>query len=233
MVNGPSGLLTCLLRFSDLRTVADLRAVARLAFGAWALGMAILSAAAPAGVGTLLVFGDSLSAGYGLAPGQSWVALLEKRLSAQGYEYRVVNASVSGETTAGGLERLPRALELHKPRVVVLELGANDGLRGLPIPLAKSNLAKAITLAREAGARVLVLGMRMPPNYGPRYTNEFTRMFEALGREQQVALVPFFLQPIALDPAMIQADGLHPNARAQPALLDTVWPRLEPLLQKR
>ena len=179
------------------------------------------------------MFGDSLSAGYGLAPGQSWVALLEKRLSAQGYEYRVVNASISGETTGGGLERLPRALQLHRPDVVIMELGANDGLRGLPVPVAKANLAKAIELARKAGARVLLLGMRMPPNYGPRYTTDFTRMFESLGREHDLELVPFFLESVALNPNLIQADGLHPNARAQPVLLDIVWPRLAPLLEKR
>lgn len=181
----------------------------------------------------MLVLGDSLSAGYGLSPGQGWVALLEKRLSAQGYEYRVVNASISGETTAGGVERLPRALALHKPGVVVLELGANDGLRGLPVPVTKANLARAIHLIRESGARALLLGMRMPPNYGPRYTADFTKMYEELGRELQVATVPFFLEAVATDMGLMQADGLHPNARAQPALLETVWPSLEPLLKKR
>ncbi len=181
----------------------------------------------------MLVLGDSLSAGYGLSPGQGWVALLEKRLSAQGYEYRVVNASISGETTAGGLERLPRALELHRPGVVVVELGANDGLRGLPVPLTKANLGKTIDLARNSGARVLLLGMRMPPNYGPRYTSEFTKMFEELGRERKIALLPFFLESVALDARLMQADGLHPNAQAQPALLDAVWPKLVPLLEKR
>ena len=181
----------------------------------------------------MLVLGDSLSAGYGLSPGQGWVALLEKRLSAQGYEYQVVNASVSGETTAGGLERLPRALQLHKPDLVIVELGANDGLRGLPVPLTRTNLDKIVGLARGAGARVLLLGMRLPPNYGPRYSTEFTRMFEELARERKIDLLPFFLQSVALDPGMIQDDGLHPNARAQPALLEAVWPRLVPLLSKR
>jgi acyl-CoA thioesterase I len=201
--------------------------------------MAVLSAAAPpqastpAKATTLLVLGDSLSAGYGLSPGQGWVTLLEKRLSAQGYEYAVVNASSSGETTAGGLERLPRALQLHKPGLVIVELGANDGLRGLPVPLTKTNLEKIVELARDAGARVLLLGMRLPPNYGPRYSTDFTRMFEDLGREKKVPLVPFFLEPVALDPNMMQDDGLHPNVRAQPLLLESVWPHLVPLLGKR
>jgi acyl-CoA thioesterase-1 len=201
--------------------------------------MVLLSAVAPAQAvtpakaATLLVLGDSLSAGYGLSPGQGWVTLLEKRLSAQGYEYEVVNASISGETTAGGLERLPRALQLHKPGLVIVELGANDGLRGLQVGLTKANLEKIVTLARRGGARVLLLGMRLPPNYGPRYSTDFTRMFEDLGRERDVPVVPFFLQKVALDPKMMQADGLHPNVHAQPLLLDAVWPHLLPLLGKR
>ena len=159
--------------------------------------------------------------------------MLEKRLSAQGYEYPVVNASISGETTMGGLERLPRALQLHKPDLLIVELGANDGLRGLSVALTRANLVKIIGLAREAGARVLLLGMRLPPNYGPRYGNDFTQMFADLARNEKVPLVPFFLQGVALDPQMMQDDGLHPNARAQPSLLDAVWPQLQRLLKKR
>ncbi len=181
----------------------------------------------------MLVLGDSLSAGYGLEPGQGWVTLLEKRLGKLGYEYRVVNASISGETTAGGLERAPRALQLHKPQVVVVELGANDGLRGLPITQARDNLAKIVALTGAAGAKALLVGMQLPPNYGPRYTTEFRRMYADLAKERKLALVPFLLEPVALDMTMMQADGLHPNARAQPALLDTVWPQLMPLLKKR
>jgi len=191
--------------------------------------MVLSAAAAPR---TLLVFGDSLSAGYGLAPGQGWVALLEKRLRTQGYEYRVVNASVSGETTGGGLERLPRALQLHKPDVVVIELGANDGLRGLPVASARNNLLEMAALAQDAGAQTLLLGMRMPPNYGPRYTADFARMFAEVANRSHMALVPFFLEGVALKANAIQADGLHPNASAQPALLGVVWPHLEPLLKK-
>lgn len=194
--------------------------------------MAVLSVAAPARAGTLLVLGDSLSAGYGLAPAQGWVALLEKRLVAQGYEYRVVNASLSGETTSGGLERLPRALALHKPDLVIVELGANDGLRGLPLAVTQGNLTKIVTLAKDADAQVLLLGMRLPPNYGPRYTTGFARMFSDLASRLHLPSVPFFLEAVALKRELMQEDGLHPNARAQPAILETVWPRLVPLLDK-
>jgi acyl-CoA thioesterase-1 len=194
--------------------------------------MSVLSVAAPVPARTVLVLGDSLSAGYGLRPEQGWVALLEKKLSAQGYEYRVVNASISGETTAGGLQRLPRALQLHKPAVVVVELGANDGLRGLPVPLARSNLEKILTLVKSSGAAGLLVGIRVPPNYGPRYASEFSEMFDALRKQHQLPFVPFLLEKVALDPDLMQADGLHPNSRAQPVLLDAVWPRLEPLLKK-
>ncbi len=179
------------------------------------------------------MLGDSLSAGYGLEPAQGWVALLEKRLQAQGYEYQVVNASVSGETSGGGLQRLPRALETHKPDVVIVELGANDGLRGLPVALTRDNLTKIVATARQAGARVLLIGMRLPPNYGPRYTNDFTHMYREIATASRVALVPFLLQSVALKPALMQADGLHPTAQAQPTLLDTVWPELAPLLKKQ
>jgi acyl-CoA thioesterase I len=192
-----------------------------------------LSDAAAASDRTVLVLGDSLSAGYGIKPAQGWVALLEKRLQEQGYEYRVVNASVSGETSGGGLQRLPRALEMHKPDVVIVELGANDGLRGLSVALTRDNIAKIVARARQAGAQVLLVGMRLPPNYGPRYTNEFMNMYREIATESRVALVPFLLQSVALKPGLMQPDGLHPTAQAQPALLDTVWPELSRLLKKR
>jgi acyl-CoA thioesterase-1 len=192
-----------------------------------------VSGAAAASDRTVLVLGDSLSAGYGLKPAQGWVALLEKRLQAQGYEYRVVNASISGETSGGGLQRLPRALETHNPAVLILELGANDGLRGLPLTLTRDNLTKAVQIARQSGAKVLLVGMRLPPNYGPRYTNDFIRMYRDIATASRTALVPFLLQSVALKPALMQADGLHPTAQAQPALLETVWPHLAPLLEKR
>jgi acyl-CoA thioesterase I len=181
---------------------------------------------------TILVFGDSLSAAYGIRPEQGWVALLTQRLQAQGYGYQIVNASVSGETTEGGLERLPRALQLHHPDVVVLELGANDALRGLPLGVTRANLGKMIELVQPTGARLLLVGLRIPPNYGPRYTEEFAGMFPALAKQYHLPLVPFLLQDVALNPARMQEDGMHPNAAGEPPVLDTVWPYLKPLLKK-
>ena len=178
------------------------------------------------------MLGDSLSAGYGLKPAQGWVALLEQRLRDQGYGYRVVNASVSGETSGGGLQRLPRALELHRPAVVVVELGSNDGLRGLSIPLIRDNVTKIVAGSKQAGAQVLLVGMMLPPNYGARYTKDFMKMYGDIATGNKVALVPFLLQSVALKPELMQADGLHPTAPAQPALLDTVWPQLKPMLKR-
>jgi acyl-CoA thioesterase-1 len=179
-----------------------------------------------------LVFGDSLSAGLGLRPDEGWVPLLQKRLQAQGYVTPVVNASISGETSVGGLQRLPRALQLHNPSLVILELGANDGLRGLPIPQTRANLEQMIELVRKAHAQTLLIGMRLPPNYGPRFTADFYQMYQDIAAHDHLALVPFLLESVALDPSYMQADGLHPNARGAPLLLDTVWPRLVPLLGK-
>ena len=181
----------------------------------------------------ILVFGDSISAGYGLPRvEQGWVALLQARLRQQGYGYDVVNASVSGETTEGGLARLPRALSLHHPQIVILELGGNDGLRALPIEAMRANLAKMVSLSRAAGASVLLLGMRIPPNYGPEYTEQFRSTYMSLGKELKVPVLPFLLNDIALNPALMQADGVHPNVLGQPRLLANVWPVLEPLLTK-
>ena len=180
---------------------------------------------------TILVFGDSLSAALGIRPEQGWVALLAQRVQSQGYGYQVVNASVSGETSAGGLERLPRALQLHEPAIVILELGANDGLRGLPVTAMRANLGRMVELAQAAHARVLLVGMRIPPNYGPRYTEGFAAVFSELAQQYHLPLVPFLLEKVALDPSLMQADGLHPNAGAEPAVLDTLWPYLKPLLK--
>jgi acyl-CoA thioesterase I len=181
---------------------------------------------------TILVFGDSLSAAYGIRPEQGWVALLTQRLQAQGYGYQIVNASVSGETTSGGLQRLPRALQLHQPGIVVLELGANDALRGLPLSGTRANLAQMVRLSQEAGARVLLVGIRIPPNYGPRYTEEFASVFPELAKQYHLPLVPFLLQDVALNPARMQEDGMHPNAAGEAPIVDTVWPYLKPLLKK-
>jgi acyl-CoA thioesterase-1 len=178
------------------------------------------------------VFGDSLSAGLGLRPEEGWVPLLQKRLQAQGYVTPVVNASVSGETSGGGAQRLPRALQLHSPSLVILELGANDGLRGLPVSETRANLEKMIGMVRAAGAQILLIGMRMPPNYGPRYTTDFYHMYTDIAERDHVPLVPFLLESVALNPTLMQPDGMHPNARGAPLLLDTVWPRLLPLLHE-
>jgi acyl-CoA thioesterase-1 len=198
------------------------------------LASAVPAAATPAAkpAPAILVVGDSISAGYGLAADEGWVALLQRRLKSQGYGYRVVNASVSGETTTGGLARLPRALAVHRPQVVVIELGGNDGLRGLPLETSRANLERMIVLSKEAGARVLLLGMKIPPNYGAKYSSGFEKVFSDLARRHKLAFEPFFLSKIALEPGMIQADGLHPTAKAQPAMLDTMWPALAPLLAR-
>jgi acyl-CoA thioesterase-1 len=181
----------------------------------------------------ILVFGDSISAGYGLAHvEQGWVELLKTRLKVLGYGYEVVNASVSGETTAGGLARLPRALELHHPEIVVIELGGNDGLRALPIAQMRANLEQMTDLAAAAGAKVLLLGMRMPPNYGLPYTEQFRDSFSSIARDKKIPLVPFLLNDIALSQSLMQDDDIHPNALGQPKLLENVWPALQPLLRK-
>jgi acyl-CoA thioesterase-1 len=194
----------------------------------------IASVSAKAETPVILVLGDSISAGYGLGHvEQGWVALLQARLKDQEYGYQVVNASVSGETTAGGLARLPRALTLHQPKIVILELGGNDGLRALPIAQMRANLARMTDLASAAGAKVLLLGMRMPPNYGPDFTEQFRMSFSDLARDKKLPLVPFLLNDIALFPNLMQADGIHPNELGQPKLLDNVWPSLKPLLRPR
>jgi len=197
---------------------------------AW-LSIGVAAAAAPR-ERTLLVFGDSLSAAYGLRTEEGWVAQLQKRLQQQGYVYRVVNASVSGETTAGGRARLARALDTHKPDLVILELGANDGLRGLPVRDARANLDAMAKEIQRRKARLLLLGILMPPNYGPRYASDFAGMYTGLAKDFNAPLVPFLLQGVALDSRYMQADGLHPNAAGQPRVLENVWPQLRPLLER-
>jgi acyl-CoA thioesterase-1 len=191
----------------------------------------VVAAAAPR-ERLLLVYGDSLSAAYNLQTDQGWVAQLQKRLEQQGYGYRVVNASVSGETTAGGRARLARALDAHQPQLVILQLGANDGLRGLPVKDARGNLATMIQDIQKRQARVLLAGIVMPPNYGPRYADSFAAMYPELAREFDVALIPFLLEGVALDERFMQSDGLHPNAAGQPVVLETVWKHLKPLLER-
>lgn len=181
--------------------------------------------------GTVLVWGDSLSAGYGLRPQQSWPALLAERITAARLPHKVVNASISGETTAGGLARLPAALETHKPTVVVIELGANDGLRGLPVKTMAANLQAMVDASRKAGAQVLLVGMRMPPNYGPDYTTRFEAAYREVAKANSLRLVPFMMEGFADQAGYFQADGIHPVAAAQPLILDTIWRELKPLLR--
>lgn len=180
---------------------------------------------------TILVFGDSLSAGYGIAVEQSWPSLLVQRLTDAKLNYAVANAGISGETTAGGRSRLPAALERFKPEVVVLALGANDGLRGLPVTQMRDNLVAMIDAAKARGARVLLIGMRLPPNYGADYERQFEQTFTWVAKQEKVELLPFLLAPVATDANAFQADGVHPTAAAQPKILDHVWPALKPLLK--
>lgn len=183
---------------------------------------------------TLLIVGDSLSAEYGLARGQGWVALLEQRLAREKRLWQVVNASVSGETTSGGRSRLPALLQEHRPSAVVIELGGNDALRGLPLASTRENLSVMTRSSLAAGARVLLVGMQVPPNYGRRYTEEMARTYAEVAKTEKVALVPFFLAGIAdaQDPvALFQPDRIHPRAEAHPRMLDNVWPSLDPLLR--
>lgn len=189
------------------------------------------AATATAPVRTVLVMGDSLSAAHGLAESEGWVALLSQRLVARKPGWRVVNASISGETTAGGASRIAHELALNHPSVLVIELGANDGLRGLPMPQMKSNLTAMMTAAQGAHAKILLIGMRIPPNYGPAYTHAFEQTYRDLAPPFDAALLPFLLEPIALDRSAFQADNLHPVAAAEPKLLEHVWRVLEPLLK--
>ncbi|HUS24348.1 MAG TPA: arylesterase [Candidatus Binatia bacterium] len=207
----------------------------RRMFRRWigALLLAAVASAPAAAAPAILVWGDSLSAALGIPVESGWVQLLAQRLREQGYPHAVINGSVSGETTAGGLSRLPAALAAHRPALLLIELGGNDGLRGLPVKQMQDNLAQMVRLGRRAGARVLVFEMRLPPNFGPAYTGAFQRSFADVARRQQATLVPFFLAPLVGDPSAVQEDGIHPTARAQPRLLDAVWAVLQPFLGEK
>jgi len=191
------------------------------------LGLGPAVAAPP----VILVWGDSLSAAHGIPLESGWVQLLQQRLRQQGYPHRVVNGSVTGETTSGGLARLPAALQRHRPTVVLIELGGNDGLRGLPLKQLRANLHAMVAKSRAAGAQALVFEMQMPPNYGAAYTQGFTQSFAQAAQQGPARLVPFFLAPIATDMKWFQPDGIHPTAAAQPLLLDAVWPALQAALE--
>lgn len=210
-----------------------LRGWSRRHFIAAAVVCCSVGPAVAAAGSTVLVVGDSISAEYGLKRGSGWVALLEKKLAADKVSARVVNASISGDTTSGGRSRLPSLLEKHRPQVVVIELGANDALRGLPLDMTEDNLGHMASAARAAGARVLLLGMQMPPNYGTDYANRFAALYQKVAKANQAGLVPFLLKGVAdaADPtALFQADRIHPKEEAQPQLLANVWPELKKTL---
>ncbi len=191
-----------------------------------------LAAAASAPGPTILVLGDSISAAYGMEVEQGWVALLEQRLSEKGYPHQVVNASISGDTSGGGLMRLPVLLERHRPDLVIVELGGNDGLRGLPLQRLRRNLEQIIVQAKTSGARVLLTGMRLPPNYGPEYTGGFHATYGTLAAEHGTALLPFIAAGVEDRLHQMQPDGIHPGPELQPLLLDNVWEVLEPMLER-
>ena len=192
---------------------------------------AVAGAARAAGSGPIVVLGDSLSSGYGLGRDeQSWVAMLRQRLRGEGYGYEVVNASISGDTTSGGLARLPALLEAHRPSIVILELGGNDGLRGQPVASLRGNLLRMIELVLASGATPVLAGMRIPPNYGPAYAGEFARAYPELAAQFDIPLVGFLLEDVVLNPELMQPDGVHPNASGNQVILDNVWPVLAALL---
>jgi len=184
----------------------------------------------PTSAKSIVVLGDSISAGYGIEVSQGWVALLRDQLQNHNPPYSVHNESISGDTTAGGLARINPALQRHHPEIVIIELGANDGLRGLAPTLIKSNLTELVNRAQKAGAKVLLLSMRIPPNYGKRYTDMFYDIYPSLAKDLKIAYVPFILEDVALVNDLMQADGLHPNAKAQAAIVEKIWPQLKPLL---
>jgi acyl-CoA thioesterase-1 len=209
--------------------LADLKKWTVGTVAAFALAASASAYSAPK---TVLVLGDSLSAEYGIARGSGWVALLQQKLKQQKIDARIVNASISGETTSGGRTRLPALLQQHKPNLVVLELGANDGLRGLPVNAAEDNLRTMIALAQKNRAKVLLVGMRMPPNYGRAYTERFAGMYKELSTELKVPLVPFMLDGVAQETANFQADRMHPLATAHPIILNNIWPQFAPLIKE-
>jgi len=199
------------------------------------LGVFLLPSLLPVGAvagdsPAIVILGDSISAAYNMETGQSWPSLLQDRLDNNGYKYRVFNSSITGDTTQGGLSRLPRLLKRHHPALVIIELGGNDGLRGVPIDVTRANLAAMIESSQAVGATVLLAEMRIPPNYGKTYTEQFNGNYDLLKEKYDVLLIPFLMENVALEPELMQADGIHPNAEAQPILLDTVWAILEPEL---
>lgn len=233
MVKSPSGLVTTLVTFAAARTAEasgeffDMRIV--LTFFVLLVSCGAHGADGPA----VVVFGDSLSAGYGIDIDQSWPALLQLRLAASGYEHRVVNASISGETTEGGVTRIHSTLAKFAPDLVILELGGNDGLRGFPVERMQANLRKIVAATQANGSAIVLLGIRIPTNYGPRYTRAFDNVYRELAQQLDVPWIEFFMDGIALNKDLMQDDGIHPNAEAQPILLDNAWPIIAAALDKR
>jgi acyl-CoA thioesterase-1 len=204
-----------------------MRVILSLLLSIIGLSPAIASVSEPP---VLLILGDSLSAGYGMDREQSWVSLLDTRLKEGGYSYRVFNSSISGDTSQGGLARLPGLLERYQPKIVIIELGANDGLRGINPLITRENLTRMIKQSQAAGARVLLAGIKLPPNYGSAYLQKFESIYDDLAKEFDTLLVPFFMEGVALQPDLLQADNIHPNEKGQPVLLDNVWKVLQPAL---
>lgn len=229
MVSGPSEVLTVLPRSIALIIIYPSNTHITQHLLSAVIGLLIFLSPV-VNAKTIVVFGDSISAAYGMDADQGWVSLLSDRLKEQYPHYEVINASVSGETTGGGLTRLPKTLAIHQPDILVLELGGNDGLRGYPIDKISSNLSTMASMARAAGSDVLLIGMVLPPNYGRRYTQSFERLFQEVADLHSLSFVPFLLAGTSTDRALIQRDGIHPTVEAQPKLLDDIWPTLAPML---
>ncbi len=200
-------------------------------FVAWSLP-ALAANQDPVANPKILIYGDSLSAAYGIPQQQGWAALLKKKLHAEKLDYDIINASISGETTSGGLTRFSSTIQQTKPQIVILELGANDGLRGLPVKEMQQNLNSMIQQSKKSGIKVLLIGMRIPPNYGPKYTEAFSQTYHSLARLHKIPFVPFMLENVAAKPELIQQDGLHPNALGQPIIVENIWSELQKLLKK-
>jgi acyl-CoA thioesterase-1 len=212
--------------FKKLRLKSSVVSLCLISFVAWSIPA---FAANP----KILIYGDSLSAAYGISQQQGWAALLKEKLNQENLHFDVINASISGETTSGGLTRMARTLEQTKPHTIVIELGANDGLRGLPVKNMHDNLDAMIQLSKKSGAKVLLVGMRIPPNYGPKYMEAFSQTYIKLAKQYKIPVVPFMLENVAAKPDLIQQDGLHPNSLGQPIILNNIWPELQSLLKKR
>jgi len=219
-------LFRLFFRLKKLRLKSSVVSLCLISFVAWSIPA---FAANP----KILVYGDSLSAAYGIPQQQGWAALLKEKLTRENLNFEVINASISGETTSGGLTRLARTLDQTKPQTIIIELGANDGLRGLPVKNMRDNLDAMIQLSKKSGARVLLIGMRIPPNYGQKYTEEFSQTYTNLASQHKIPVVPFMLENVAAKPDLIQQDGLHPNTLGQPIILENIWPALQRLIKKR